>query len=393
MKKYSIAIYGAGYVGLSLATLLSPTHAVTVFDVDTEKVEKINKRISPIKDADIQRFFDEKELNLCARYYERGEFNSYDYIILALPTDYQSVTATLNTTTLESVISDIAHTNHQTPIIIKSTVPLGFTDTVSDKYSLMCCFHCPEFLREGLALHDNLFPNRIVIGSKNESARIFGDILVSASNKIDVKVISTDNRTAEAIKLSSNAYLATRIAFFNELDSLAMSADLRMEELILGVCADERIGHGYNNPSFGYGGYCLPKDTLQIEAIFRAEGITAPLIRSITKSNNQRLEFIVDMLMDKAEDVVGVYRLQMKSNSDNSREAVNYKILKELIRRGKNVKLYEPIIQLDEDIAQHNMQDISEFFETCDLIIANRWHDQLTPVRDKVICRDIYHEN
>lgn len=395
MKK-NILIFGAGYVGFSLSVVLARKHNVTVFEIQSEKIDKINAGVSPIEDRGIGDYLKDvvQAGNLRAKLFDTVDVISADVIILALPTNYDPKQKQFDTKYLDDAIEKIALIDPEKLIVIKSTIPVGYTENVKKQLGLSQCVYSPEFLREGRAIFDNLHPSRIVIGSSDEPAVAFAKMLEDASHERSVKIICTSNTTAELIKLSSNAYLAMRIAFFNEIDSYALMENLNAEDLITGICADPRIGEGYNNPSFSYGGYCLPKDVRQLQASFEMKGLVAPLLSSIHTSNENRLAWIIDEIERNASGTVGIFRLQMKQGSDNFREASSYRILKELLKRNNlRVILYEPTVQVPEEFQGLQIHSIEAFIQTADLIVANRGAAELETFEGKLFSRDIYNEN
>ena len=392
-KRYKIMVVGAGYVGLSLATLMSVKHKVNIVDIDDSKIELINKRISPIKDMGISDYFKNKALDLEATTFDASNLSETDYVIICLPTNFDNKLGRFDTSLVTEICGKIAVISKKIPIIIKSTMPIGGTDEIINTLDLENCFFSPEFLREGSALKDNLNPTRIIIGSKKHLAKQFSEILVDLAVPLKTEVIQCSNKEAETIKLASNAYLACRIAFFNELDSFAEELNLSSRNIIHGICADMRIGFGYNNPSFGYGGYCLPKDTLQLQSDFSFHGIKCHLLDSITRSNDQRLDTLIEKLVELNAKYIGLFRLQMKKNSDNLRESATLKLAYKLKARNIQFLIYEPDIQLPRDLSYFSENNFKIFCEKSELIIANRWSQELQPIANKILCRDIYNEN
>jgi len=369
---------------------------VTVVDIRDEVIDLINGGKSPIEDQGIEQHLDTalSTQRLKSKKYSAALVEKADYIVLALPTNFMEAEGSFDTSALDDVIEKIAITDRSKPIIIKSTIPVGYTERVSEKYMLKECMYSPEFLREGRATHDNLNPSRIIIGSCSAAAKEFVQILDDASHQRNTKRIFTDNTTAEVTKLAANSYLATRVTFFNELDTLALKADLHAEDLIDGVCSDPRIGQGYNNPSFGYGGYCLPKDVNQFQASLMDYGIKAPLIQSIDISNQQRIDDIASYILSSGVKNVGIYRAQMKQGSDNARESVSLRLLEKLSdMQNIDVKIYEPKIQLSKNFERLKIAELVDFGEWSDLILANRDAVELQPYKNKVLTRDIYNEN
>jgi UDPglucose 6-dehydrogenase len=383
-----IAVVGIGYVGLSNAILLSQNHHVVAFDVNPEKVSMINSRQSPIIDTDIDLFFKERTLDLTATLDKSAAYENADYIIIATPTNYDPDTNCFDTTSVESVISDIMDINPASVIIIKSTVPVGFTSKMRVIHQYENIFFSPEFLREGRALYDNLYPSRVIVGAKNEYARAFSELMTEGALEKDVPVIFTESTEAEAVKLFANTYLAMRIAFFNELDTYAQKNNLETKDIIDGVCLDPRIGHYYNNPSFGYGGYCLPKDTKQLLANFNH--VPSNLIRAIVDANTTRKDVIADTVIATNPKRVGIYRLVMKAGSDNFRASAIQGVMKRIKAKGIEVVVYEPSLKEPDFFRSKIITDVSEFKDMCDVILANRMHSELIDVMDKVYTRDVF---
>lgn len=391
-----ITIFGAGYVGFSLGVFLARQHKVRLLEVRESVIENINRGIAPIKDDGIDQYLPDlvQSKYLIAKTFERSDVTDADLVILALPTNFDPTNNAFDTKQLDLVLRDLSTIDPSKPIIIKSTVPVGYTDRMSCKLGLTRCFFSPEFLREGKALYDNLHPSRVVVGSRDEIATQFCDMLVECSHENKVPVIQTSNKEAELIKLASNTYLAMRIAFFNEIDSYSMKHSLVMEDIVSGICADDRIGKGYNNPSFGYGGYCLPKDVQQLQSSFSDSSVSAPLIGAIHKSNVNRISSIIDEILRRDPKRIGIYRVQMKQGSDNFREASNYKILEELANKlNREVLLYEPDVDLPSSVSKLLVKDFDDFLERSDLIVANRVSSRLLRSQATVLTRDIYNEN
>lgn len=383
-----ITVVGLGYVGISNAVLLAQRHEVTALDIDQDRVDLINNKISPVDDNDVEIFLKQKELDLTAVTDATIAFSSADYVVVATPTDYDTSTNRFNTETVESVIAQVTAVNPRSIIVIRSTIPIGFTDRVRKKFENQNIFFAPEFLREGQALHDNLYPSRIIIGGKGEAAKLFASFLREGSQKRDVEILHTDTREAEAVKLFSNTYLAMRVAFFNELDSYALSFGLDSGQIVNGVSLDPRISNKYNNPSFGYGGYCLPKDSKQLLSNFG--NVPQNLIQAIVSSNETRAEYLVREILQKKPSVIGIHRLQMKKLSDNFRDAAISKIVDKLKMHDVEIVLYEPTIQ---DIYFNDcliMNDFEKFKKYSDLIITNRNFSGLKDVADKVFTRDLF---
>lgn len=383
-----IAIAGIGYVGLSLATLLSQKYEVVALDVNSEKVEKINKRNSPIKDKKIEEFFNQKILNLKATLDYKEAFREAEYIVVSTPTNYDENKNFFDTSSVEDIIQKVKSMNIDTTIVVKSTVPVGFTKNMKEKYGMDNIIFSPEFLREGKALYDNLYPSRIIVGEKSERAKKFAGLLKSTAIKKDIEIKFMDSTEAEAVKLFSNTFLALRVAYFNELDTYAIMKGLNTKDIIEGVCLDPRIGNRYNNPSFGYGGYCLPKDTKQLLANYK--DVPQNLIEAIVKANTTRKNFITEEIIKKKPDIIGIYRLTMKLDSDNFRSSAIHDIINNLRERHMNIIIYEPTLDELEYNGCKIENSIKKFKEETSIILANRLESNLEDVKNKVYTRDIF---
>lgn len=390
----NITVAGTGYVGLSLAVLLSQKHSVTAVDIIPEKVQMINDRKSPIADKEIEEFLVTKELNLIATLDAESAYKSADFIIIATPTNYDEEKNYFDTSSVENVIEQVLKVNPDAMMVIKSTIPVGYTESVRAKYACDNILFSPEFLREGRALYDNLYPSRIIVGYKNgnekckAAAMQFADLLKEGALKTDVEVRFMDPTEAEAVKLFANTYLALRVSFFNELDTYAAVRGLDTKSIIEGIGLDPRIGSHYNNPSFGYGGYCLPKDTKQLLANYK--DVPQNIISAIVAANSTRKEFIADQIIAKNPKVVGVYRLTMKAGSDNFRQSSIQGVMQYIKGRGIEVVIYEPTLNEDVMLGSRIIHDLDEFKNVSDVIIANRYNDEISDVLSKVYTRDLY---
>ena len=386
-----IAVAGMGYVGLSLATLLSDKNEVVAYDIVPEKVEMINNRISPIKDNEIEAFFRTKQLNLRATLDYKEALKNAEYIIICTPTDYDEDEGTFDISNVEDIIQKVIKMNLNTTMVIKSTVPVGFTEYAKKKYRTSNIIFSPEFLREGKALYDNLYPSRIIVGGKDERAKVFAELLKDSCLKNDVVIKYMDSTEAEAVKLFANTYLALRIAFFNELDTYAEIKDLDTQDIIEGVCSDPRIGNFYNNPSFGYGGYCLPKDTKQLLTNYR--DIPQNLIEAIVKSNETRKDHVADTIIKKEKKTIGIYRLAMKKDSDNFRVSAIQDIMEKIRGKGLEVVIYEPTLKEENFNGYRVISNIEEFNRISEIVVANRTDENIAKITKPIYTRDIFNKD
>lgn len=388
VNKMNITVAGTGYVGLSIATLLAQHNHVVAIDIIKEKVDMINNRKSPIQDKEIEDFLLNKNLDLYATTDAKEAYSDADIIVVAAPTNYDDETNSFDTSAVESVIKLALEYNSKAFIVIKSTIPVGYTKQVNKMFNTDRIIFSPEFLREGKALYDNLYPSRIVVGERSERAKLFADLLVEGAIKEDVPVLFTDSTEAEAIKLFANTYLALRVSYFNELDTYCEIKGLNSQQIIEGIGLDPRIGSHYNNPSFGYGGYCLPKDTKQLKANYR--DVPEEIISAIVSSNKTRKEHIAHEIIKRNPNVVGIYRLTMKANSDNFRASAIQDVMKKIRGEGIEIVIYEPTLKDKEFMKYKVVNNLEEFKDICDVIVVNRYDSELDDIKDKVYTRDLF---
>ena len=390
-ERIEVTVVGSGYVGMSLSVLLAQHNDVTVLDIDAERVGRINNKQSTVADTEIELFLAEKSLSLVATLDKQVAYQGASFIIVATPTNYDSETNRFDTSSVDTVVEEALRLNKEALVIIKSTIPVGHTKSLQEKFETDRVVFSPEFLREGQALKDNLYPSRIIVGSQLEAGRAFANLLVEGAEKKDIETLFIRSTEAEAVKLFANTYLAMRVSFFNELDSYSLAHELGTKNIINGVCLDERIGAGYNNPSFGYGGYCLPKDTKQLLANY--EQVPQTLIEAIVSSNTTRKDFIANEIIKMNPEVVGFYRLVMKEGSDNFRSSAIQGVMKRIKAKGIKVIVHEPSFGEDEFFGSKVLNDVSEFVLQSDLIVANRVSDDLRHVQHKIFTRDVFGEN
>ena len=387
-NKTKITVVGSGYVGMSLAVLLAQHNDVVVLDVDPARVDRVNNKQSTVADVEIEVFLADKELSLTATLDKQAAYRGASFVVVATPTDYDPDTNRFDTSSVDSVVDDALELNTDALVVIKSTIPVGHTESLQEKHRTDRVIFSPEFLREGQALKDNLYPSRIIVGSQLEGGQAFANLLVEGAEKSDIETLLIGSTEAEGVKLFANTYLAMRVSYFNELDSYALAHDLDTKSIINGVCLDERIGEGYNNPSFGYGGYCLPKDTKQLLASY--DQVPQTLVKAIVSSNSARKDFIADAIIQLNPRVVGIYRLVMKQGSDNFRASAIQGIMKRLKAKGIEVVVYEPTYEANTFFNSKVLDSLSDFKDLADIIITNRIHNDLSDVAEKIFTRDLY---
>ena len=388
MDKTKITVVGSGYVGMSLAVLLGQHNDVVILDVDPARVDEVNNKKSTVADSEIEKFLAEKEISLTATLDKQVAFNKASFVVVATPTNYDSETKRFDTSSVDSVVKDALELNPRATVVIKSTIPVGHTKLLQEKYATDRVIFSPEFLREGQALRDNLFPSRIIVGNQFDAGKAFANLLVQGAKKKNIETLFIQSTEAEAVKLFANTYLAMRVSFFNELDSYAEANELNSREIIEGICLDPRIGSHYNNPSFGYGGYCLPKDTKQLKANY--QDVPHSLISAVVDANSTRKDFIANSIIAKSPKVVGVHRLIMKSGSDNYRASAIHGIMERIKAKGIEVIIFEPVIEEVDFFNSKVIRDLDEFKKLSDLIITNRMSDELISVKNKVYTRDLF---
>lgn len=391
LDKIKITVVGSGYVGMSLSVLLAQHNAVTVLDINSERVERINNKQSTVADTEIELFLAKKSLSLVATLDKQIAYEGARFIIVATPTNYDIATNRFDTSSVDDVVEDALSFNKEALVIIKSTIPVGHTKSLQEKFDTDRVVFSPEFLREGHALKDNLYPSRVIVGSKCKASEEFVSLLIHGAKKESIETLFIGSTEAEAVKLFANSYLAMRVSFFNELDSFCLAHELDTKNIINGICLDERITVGYNNPSFGYGGYCLPKDTKQLLASY--DGVPQTLIEAIISSNTMRKDFIANEILKKNPKIVGFYRLIMKEGSDNFRFSAIQGVMKRIKNRGIRVVVYEPTFEEDDFFGSKILNDVNEFILKSDIIVANRMSDELKHVQHKIFTRDIFGEN
>jgi UDPglucose 6-dehydrogenase len=387
-NKTKITVVGSGYVGMSLAVLLAQKNDVVVLDVDASRVEKVNNKQSTVADTEIEAFLAQKELSLTATLDKQTAYKGASFVVVATPTNYDPDTNCFDTSSVDSVVGDALELNADALVVIKSTIPVGHTKSLQEHHNTDRIIFSPEFLREGQALKDNLYPSRIIVGTQLEAGRAFANLLVEGAEKSDIETLYIRSTEAEAVKLFANTYLAMRVSFFNELDSYALAHDLDTKSIINGVCLDERIGEGYNNPSFGYGGYCLPKDTKQLLANY--DQVPQTLIQAIVSSNMTRKDFIADEILKLEPKTVGFYRLVMKEGSDNFRSSAIQGVMKRIKAKGIEVVVYEPELDSSDFFGSTVIKNLNDFKKNCDLIVTNRKHESLRNVSHKYFTRDLF---